>query len=133
MNRDQKRALEKVYRKHGKNRTEAKVAAQRMYDIDKIRLEGVGEISRPLKFFEGDKFKLDIDKIKARKNYERMTDNYKKFVDDNANTVLTAHVEGRAMISAIEEPRWLFWSGDLIRVVETAEDEEAQNAERATE
>ena len=99
----------------------AKEIAKQMYDIDKIRIEGVGETTRPQKFNEDDKFMLDIEKIKSRKNYNRMTDNYKRFVNENADTVLTAHVESRGLISAKEEPVWLFWSGDLLRVVENPE------------
>lgn len=123
LNRDQKKMLEKVYRKSGKSRNEAKKIAQQMYDIDKIRLEGTGETSPPQKFQEDTKFKLDIEKIKARKNYERMNENYKQFLADNVDTVFTAHVDRGHLISAKEEPRWLFWSGDLIKVEETRVDE----------
>lgn len=120
MNRDQKKMLEKAYRKSGKSRGEAKRIAQQMYDIDRIRLNGVGETSPPQKFQEDTKFKLDVDKIMARKNYERMNESYKQFLADNVDTIFTAHVDKGHLISAKEEPKWLFWSGDLIKVEETA-------------
>lgn len=123
VNRDQRKALEKAYRKYGKSRTEAKQIAKQMYDIDNLRLNGIGEANRAQRFSEGEKFKLDIEAIKARKNYERMTDNYKQFVDDNTDTILTAHVEGRGLISPKEEPKWLFWSGDLLKVEDEPEPE----------
>lgn len=132
MNRDQRRALEKAYRKYGKSRTEAKQIARQMYDIDNIRLDGVGKPSMAKEFREGEKFKLDLEKIKARKNYERMTEAYKQFVNDNADTVLTAHVE-HGLVSAKEEPKWLFWSGDLLKVEEEPEEESGSTEETKEE
>ena len=116
MNRDQKKTLERAYRKFGKSKSEAKKLSQQMYDIDKIRLAGTGDKTPPQKFQEDDKFMLDIELIKSRKNYERMNDAYKQFVADNDGKILTAHVEHGGLISAKEEPRWLFWSGDLIKL-----------------
>lgn len=115
MNRDQKKTLERAYRKFGKSKSEAKKLSQQMYDIDKLRLNGVGDKTPPQKFQEDDKFLLDIKLIKSRKNYERMSDAYKEFVADNDGKILTAHVERGGLISAKEEPKWLFWSGDLIK------------------
>lgn len=130
INRDQRKVLEKAYRKVGKSRAEAKEIAKQMYDIDKIRLDGVGDVTRPQKFNEDDKFMLDIEKIRARKNYNYMTDNYKRFVSENVDTVFTAHVESRGLISAKEEPMWLFWSGDLLRVAEVQEEVETDKGNK---
>lgn len=121
MNREQKKTLERAYRKFGKSKSEAKKLSQQMYDIDKIRLAGTGDKTLPQKFQEDDKFMLDIKRIKSRKNYERMNDAYKQFVADNDGKILTAHVEHGGLISAKEEPRWLFWSGDLIKLKENPE------------
>lgn len=49
-----------------------------------------------------------------------MAEAYKSFVEDNESVVFTAHVEKPNMISFLEEPRWLFWSGDLDIVEESA-------------
>lgn len=122
MNRDQKKTLERAYRKFGKSKSEAKKLSQQMYDIDKIRLEGTGDRTPPQKFQEDDKFMLDVKLIKSRKNYDRMNDAYKQFVADNEGKILTAHVERGNLISAKEEPKWLFWSGDLIKPKEESEE-----------
>ena len=45
-----------------------------------------------------------------------MADAYKEFVDASEGVVFTAHVERENMISLVEEPKWLFWSGDLEKV-----------------
>ena len=45
-----------------------------------------------------------------------MADAYKEFVDASEDVVFTAHVERENMISLVEEPKWLFWSGDLEKV-----------------
>lgn len=81
--------------------------------------EGSGTPSPPQEIAEGGKVRLNIELIKARKNYPRMAEGYKKFVEQNGSTVFTAHVERENMISMVEEPRWVFWSGDLIRVDDT--------------
>lgn len=124
MNRDQKKTLEKAYRKVGKSKSEAKKIAQQMYDIDKIRLAGTGDKTPPQKFQEGDKFMLDVKLVKSRKNYDKMNDRCKQFVDGSEGKVLTAHIEHGRLISAKEEPRWLFWSGDLIKVTEDSKEEQ---------
>lgn len=81
--------------------------------------EGSGTPSPPQEIAEGDKVRLNIELVKTRKNYSRMAEGYKKFVEQNDGTVFTAHVERENMISMAEEPRWLFWSGDLIKVDNT--------------
>lgn len=129
MNRDQKKTLERAYRKFGKSKSEAKKLSQQMYDIDKIRLEGTGDRTPPQKFQEDDKFMLDVKLIKSRKNYDRMNDAYKQFVADNEGKILTAHVERGNLISAKEEPKWLFWSGDLIKPKEESEEPTADEVE----
>ena len=78
-----------------------------------------GEHTKPQDFEEGDQIRLNVEAIKARKNYERMSTMYKEFVEASGDTVFTAHVERANMISLSEEPKWLFWSGDLIKLVET--------------
>lgn len=111
MNREQRRALAKIAQKHGMSNELAKTYAE--------IASGTGEHTKPQVFEEGDKIRLNIEAIKARKNYERMSQMYKEFVESAGDTVFTAHVERANMISLSEEPKWLFWSGDLIKVVET--------------
>lgn len=67
---------------------------------------------------DGDKVRLNVDAIKGRPRFNIMSDGYKQFVDNNTDSVLTAKLYGHNMIELEEDPRWLFWSGDLIVVNE---------------
>lgn len=70
------------------------------------------------KIMEDDKVCLDVEKIKNRKDYERLSAGYKEFVSSSAGKVFTAHVEKKNLISLKENPVWLFWSGDLTKYTE---------------
>lgn len=109
MNREEKRKFVKQARKKGisKNAAEAYLAAKEA---------GLDKLSLPKQFNEGDKVKLDVEKIKARKDYENMNPRYKEFVETNPDTVFTVHLERETLISLAEQPEWLFWSGSLIKV-----------------
>lgn len=108
MNREQRRRLVKIAVKNGMKKERAKAFAE----ITK----GTGEHTEAKSFNEDDKLMLDINAIKSRKNYPIMNPKYKEFVESNEGTVFTAHKENVNMISLKEEPRWLFWSGDLIKI-----------------
>lgn len=47
-----------------------------------------------------------------------MNPKYKEFVEANADTVFTAHLEKDTLVSLKEQPEWIFWSGNLIRIKE---------------
>ena len=115
MNREQKRTLEKVLRKNGKSKNEAKEFAQLLYNAAAIRLMGSDEITPAQPIEEDTPVSLDIPKIKARKNYDRMAVSYREFVENSEGVWYTAHVEKENLISLKEKPQWLFWSGDLIK------------------
>lgn len=115
MNREQKRALTKKAHQQGMSKKLAKAYAE--------IASGTGEHTKSQGFSEGDKVRLNIEAIKARKNYEYMSAKYKAFVDEAADVIFTAHIERENLISLQEEPKWLFWSGDLLKV-----EEEQQNA-----
>lgn len=110
MNREQRRALVKRAQKDGMDKQLAKIYAE--------IASGTGEHTVAQEFAEGDKVQLNVEAIKARKNYERMSPLYKEFVESVGDTVFTAHIEHKNTISLVEEPKWLFWSGDLIKVAE---------------
>lgn len=116
MNRKQRRTVEKAARKRGATEKEAKAYAEILSNADAIRTGGAGETAPPKKFEEGDKVTLNIERIKNRKNYDRMADAYKEFVSESEGAVFTVHIERENMISFVENPRWLFWSGDLDKV-----------------
>ena len=109
MNREQKRAFVKKAQKKGVDKNAAKAYAE-------IISNGGGTPNPPQEIIEGEKIKLDLDKIKNRRNYAQMSEKYKEFVNANSDTIFTAHVERPSLISLAEEPKWLFWSGDLIKV-----------------
>ena len=69
-------------------------------------------------FSSGDKVQININSIKSRQDYERLSSKYKRFVEDAAGKTFTVCDEGRhELYSLLEHPEWLFWSGDLVRVV----------------
>lgn len=113
MNRQERRALEKRVRRGGASKDEAKTYVETISNADAIRAEGAGTASPAKQFEEGDKITLNVELIKSRKNYDRMSSGYKEFVEASAGEVFTAHIEHENMISLVENPRWLFWSGDL--------------------
>lgn len=111
MNRKQKRAFIKCAKKKGVREDIAELYAE----IDgNITDQGTSAQA----ILEDEKVKLNVDAITGRENYSRMTAMYKEFIDNNIDTVFTAHVERPNLISFKEEPKWLFWSGDLIRLAD---------------
>lgn len=108
MNRGQRRDFVKKATAKGLDKSTAKACAE---IIDK----GSGNNTPPQKFEDGDLVQLNVEAIKKRQNYPRMSESYKQFVDDNVGRVFTVHVERPNLISLKEEPKWLFWSGDLIK------------------
>lgn len=123
MNREQKRSLERKLKAKGVSAKSAKNYVEVAQTLQEIKATSPGEHTPPQRIEEGQKVMLNLQAIKARKNYERMSPLYKEFVDANDGAVFTAHVERPNMISMQEEPRWLFWSGDLIKVqTETPEE-----------
>lgn len=117
MNRQQRRAFVKKAQSKGisKNAAEAYIA---------IKEAGLDKLSLPKQFQEGDKVKLDVEKIMKRKDYEKMNPKYKEFVESSADKVFTVHLERETLISLREQPEWLFWSGSLIKVKGDADGEQ---------
>lgn len=69
-------------------------------------------------FDEDDKVRLNVKRIKSQKDYPKMNPRYREFVEANENTVFTVHNEREILVSLKEQPEWLFWSGNLIKVGE---------------
>lgn len=114
MNREERRAMSRRLKRRGVKNAAELVDA---YDkANKIRENvGEGKPSPAQTIAEGELVRLNVGLIKSRKNYENMVDGYKEFVNNNENTVFTAHIERENIISLKENPKWLFWSGDLLR------------------
>ena len=109
MNREQRRDLIKKAAKKG-------VPKERAKKIIEIAEHGAGEHTDVQEIKTGDKVKLNVDAVKARKNYGAMLQGYKDFVEKNTDTVFTAVVENNRLVHMEEEPKWLFWCGDLVLV-----------------
>lgn len=116
MNRQQRRALAKSLRHSGVKNADTLV---KKYDESRTVLQNETKEMTPAQdIVEGQKIKLRIDAIQARVNYNNLSEQYRQFVEQNADTVFTAHIDQTNMISMQENPRWLFWSGDLIKIEE---------------
>lgn len=108
MNREQRRSVQKKQKKNVQKDA-----------VDKLN-QLAQEIDNPL--HEGDQVRIDVDRIVNRKDYARTTEEYRAFVESSRDRVFTARLYRKredgfsAIIELAEEPRWLFWYGDLVRV-----------------
>ena len=111
MNRKERRDFVKKARSKGISKSTAEAYLT-------IRAAGLDKPMLPSKISEGDKVRLNLERIQNRKNYDKMSDGYKSFVSENEGVIFTAHVEKENLISLKEYPAWLFWSGDLIKITD---------------
>lgn len=110
MNRKQRRELAKKLKGKGINIEFALNVVQAINEDKNLEV---------CKIHEGSKVKINVKTIKNRKNYESKSVKYKNFVEKNADTVFTAHVEGKGgLVSLVESPEWLFWWEDLFMLEE---------------
>lgn len=109
MNRKEKRELLKKSQQYGIDREIAKIYAE---------FVNVENTVNPQEFFEGEKVRLNTKSIRGRKDFERMSSRYKEFVENADDRIFTVHIERETLVSLTEEPTWLFWIGDLIKVTE---------------
>lgn len=118
MNRDQKKQIAKAVRKkHGKA-ISRKQAAQLVNAVDLI--------VKASDVQEGDKVKLDYDKISSSKRWEQHSSPYREFVEANKDKVFTVEPNDRdanwgSIFQFVEDttnPKWLFWGGHLKKVEE---------------
>ena len=119
MNRKDRRAFVRQAKKSGASKGAA-MAYLAMKELEENSPEAFK------KFQEGDKVRLDVDRIANRSNYENMTDEYRAFIEESRGKVFTVHIESNAMISLKENPEWLFWKGDLVAV---GDEDELSNSE----
>lgn len=114
MNRKDRRTFVKQAKKNGASK-EAAMAYLAMQELEENNPNALK------KFQEGDKVRLDIDQITNRSNYEKMTDEYRAFIEESEGKIFTVQVESNAMISLKENPKWLFWKGDLVALGDEGE------------
>ena len=117
MNREQKRKLERKFRAAGASKDEAVKKVDLFARAAELRDAGFQVTSEPIHFDEDEKAAIDIVKVMAHTNYDRMSEPYKAFVEQSAGQVFTVHKEQENIISFKENPTWFFWSGDLLKLV----------------
>lgn len=115
MNRAQKRALVKRLKKRGVSEENAKRFVE-AFESGKIALPD-------LRITDGDKVRLNLKTITQREAYPEMNPVYRDFVESNADTVFTVRFDNPDSVVAYleEEPKWRFYTGDLIRIEEEEE------------
>lgn len=116
MNRKDRRKFVKDAKKKGisKGTAEAYLAIKEMgLDLSAAVL--------PKEFNEGDRVRLDTERIKSQKNYENKSEMYRNFIDANADTVFEIG-PSKGNLCTIKDQPWVFYSGDLIRVKEDSEE-----------
>lgn len=125
MNREQRRAFVRKAKRVG---VDERVATTTL----DIFTNGVGTFSPANPDIKtGDVVQIDMTKVTARKNYDKMAPAYKEFVMSSEGKLFHAVDEGHNTIHLEEAPKWLFWSGDLIRVEQESEDQDdGADAER---
>ena len=110
MNRNDKRKFEK----------ELKAKGYKHNEIEKMIL--IKEIMDNKKYLqEGQKVKLNLDKIKSHPDYNKLTEKYKIWVEDHKDDIFTVTYDKKYQINPVlvclEEdeniPRWLFYEGEL--------------------
>lgn len=125
MNREQKRAFVKNAHKKGMPKKQAE-------NLLKIA-DTTGNTYTPSQPVNtGDKVTLKVDVLKSKKNYDIMNPAYKELVEKSEGIVYTAVQEGTKLIHLKEEPKWLFWCGDL-NVVEAATEDSPADTEKEGE
>lgn len=117
MNREQKRNFVKKARKHG-------IFKENAEKFVKIADQSGNHYTPMQEIHTGDKVVLRVDELKAKKNYSLMNPEYRTFVENSDGVIYTAVRERAELIHMEEQPRWLFWCGDM-DVVEHVESEEA--------
>ena len=121
MNREQKRNLVKKVRKNGMSRKNAEKFAE--------IVNQKGNHYTPMQeVHTGDKVILKVDALKEKKNYGLMNPDYRSFVENSKGVVYTAVCERAELIHMEEQPRWLFWCGDMDIVEHIETDEKAGGA-----
>lgn len=112
MNREQKRDFVKMAKKNGFTKEKADAFIH-------IGENGSGKTSSSQEINRGDKVRLNTEYLMSRDNYNITAESYRKFVEENPDTVFKVVSSFKNLVTLEEEPKWLFWSGDLI-VVERA-------------
>ena len=109
MNRKERRKFVQLAKKNGFSRgaAEAYLAVKEMGDVAD---------AAPKMFEDGDKVKIDVDRIRQRKDFESKSEKYKQVLEEEAGKVFEVkNIKGN-LYSLEGLDAWIFWGGDLIKV-----------------
>lgn len=112
MNREQRRNFVRKAKKNGMSRVDAE-------KFLKIADTNGNHYTPAKEIHTGDKVVLRVAELKAKKNYGIMNPEYRAFIEESEGVIYTAVRERAELIHMEEQPRWLFWCGDM-DVVEPA-------------
>lgn len=113
MNREEKRKYEQQLKARGASSNDIRKALLiREYMALRTRLH------------EGDKVKLDVQKIRDSPDWRKYSERYKQFVEENEDKIFTVEYDEKhssAVVCLKEDPsevKWLWWEGNLVKVTE---------------
>lgn len=121
-------------RKFNHNRRARRERLQKLRDAGMNKIDAKYMIERlssktrnPIECWEGERVTLDFERLSHYKDYEKLSQGYKEFIEMNRGKVFTvefdpyrkAHnTKDKASLVQLAEdetnPKWLFWAGDLI-------------------
>jgi hypothetical protein len=117
-NRAEKRRAEKILKMKGASK-------ENINEVISL-MNGFGDMKNLPKYkeclLEGDRVKLDVEKIKAHKSWNTYNPNYRQFVEDNADRIFTVkyddkHKDKPNMVTFAEDDskeNWLWYDGHLL-------------------
>ena len=110
MNREQRRKYERQLRRKGVSNEDVELFFKMLASSD----ETVND---------GDKVRINVERIRKHPDYEKMNPKYKQFLADNEDKIFTATKTkkgfNRSFVEFEEDstdPRWLWCMDDLIKV-----------------
>lgn len=110
MNREQRRKYERQLRTKGVSKEDMNLFFKMLS-------------SSPDDFKDGDKARINVERIQSHPDYEKMNPKYKKFLEDNKESVFTVILSKKGFNKSFvefeedtTEPKWLWCSDDLIKV-----------------
>ena len=111
--------------REGKRKLIKKLQSEGCSEAEILKLIEIQEIAASKKFLkEGDRVKLNINNIKSHVDYDKLTNEYKQWVNTHKADIFTVEYdkkfkENPSIICLKEdatEPKWLFHEKDLNRI-----------------
>lgn len=123
MNREERRKFDKKLQKAG-------FSSEQRNNINvRLKTQDLKLTENPTTCWEGEKVKLDYNRITSYPDYSQLRPEYREFIEANKNKVFTVEFDPFKKERAIQnvdsmvqleedttKPKWLFWAGDLIPI-----------------